>query len=106
MEILSAPVKTSLIGLNNKSQHTVQLFDSWDFTATVAVKKQVLQKDQTCQYKDKSTGRICGTRWTPHTDHAKPKWAGGGNKKENLQILCQKHNHYKYRKEVGIEFIN
>ncbi len=75
-------------------------------TATVAVSRQVLQRDQFCQYRDKSTGKICGGNWNLHNDHVQPKWAGGGNEKENRQILCQGHNHHKYRKQAGIKFIN
>ncbi|OQW48898.1 MAG: hypothetical protein A4S09_13095 [Proteobacteria bacterium SG_bin7] len=55
-----------------------------------AVKKQVLQRDQVCQYRDKLSGRICGSQWNLHADRIQPRWAKGANKKENLQILCQK----------------
>ena len=72
----------------------------------MAVKKQVLQRDQACQYEDKSSGRICGSQWSLHVDHIQPRWAKGADEKENLQILCQKHNHHKYRQETGVRFVN
>ncbi len=75
-------------------------------TATMAVKKQVLQRDQGCQYQDKSSGRVCGSQWNLHVDHVQPKWANGTGEKENLQILCQKHNHHRYRQQTGVRFVN
>ncbi len=75
-------------------------------TATVAVKKQVLQRDQCCQYKDPYTQRLCGSRWNLHIDHIKPKWAGGADDIENLRVLCQKHNHHIYRQQAGIKSIS
>ncbi len=72
-------------------------------TATVAVKKQVLQRDQCCQHKDPYTQRLCGSRWNLHIDHIKPKWAGGSDDIENLRVLCQKHNHCIYRQQAGIK---
>ncbi len=73
-------------------------------TATVAVKKQVLQRDQCCQHKDPHTQRLCGSRWNLHIDHIKPKWAGGTDDIENLRVLCQKHNHCIYRQQSGVRF--
>lgn len=75
-------------------------------TFTASVKKQVLQRDQFCQHEDRVTKKVCGSRWNLHIDHIKPKWAGGGNEKENLQILCQKHNHHRYRQQAGIKFVH
>ncbi len=71
--------------------------------ATVAVKKQVLQRDQCCQYKDHNTQRLCGSRWNLHIDHIKPKWAGGTDDLENLRVLCQKHNLHVYRQQAHIK---
>ncbi len=75
-------------------------------TATVAVKKQVLQRDQCCQYKDHKTQRLCGSRWNLHIDHIKPKWAGGTDQIENLRVLCQKHNHHVYHQQSGIRILS
>ncbi|MDG0816003.1 HNH endonuclease [Bdellovibrio svalbardensis] len=74
-------------------------------TATVAVRstiyKHVLQKQKCCQFKDAS-GKQCGSRWHLQIDHVQPRWAGGGNEVENLQVLCAQHNRLKYRKESGL----
>jgi hypothetical protein len=71
--------------------------------ATVAVKKQVLQRDQSCRYRESKSGRLCGSRWNLHVDHIQPRWAGGSDDQENLQILCQKHNHHRYREQAGLK---
>ncbi len=75
-------------------------------TATVAVKKKVLQRDQSCQYKDHKTQTLCGSRWNLHIDHIKPKWAGGTDEIENLRVLCQKHNHHVYHQQAGIKMMS
>ncbi len=75
-------------------------------TATVAVKKQVLQRDQCCQHKDHGTNEVCGSRWNLHIDHIKPKWAGGTDDLDNLRVLCQKHNHHIYRQQAGIKMMS
>lgn len=72
------------------------------FTATVAVSasvyKSVLQKQQCCQFTN-ANGKQCTSRWHLQVDHIQPRWAGGGNEVENLQVLCAQHNRLKYRKE-------
>lgn len=72
------------------------------FTATVAVRastyKNILMEQKCCQFKD-ATGKQCNSRWHLQVDHIQPRWAGGGNEIENLQILCAQHNRLKYRKE-------
>lgn len=71
--------------------------------ATVAVKKQVLQRDQCCQFVDPQTNKMCGSTWNLHIDHIIPKWAGGTDDAENLRVLCQEHNHYIYKQQSGIK---
>lgn len=73
--------------------------------SSVAVKKQVLQRDERCQYHDKNTGKVCNSRWNLQVDHREPRWANGTNEKSNLRILCQKHNLHIYRQQAGIRFI-
>jgi hypothetical protein len=63
------------------------------------IKKQVLNKDCCCQYKDPSTGRTCGSTRFTQVDHRHSVWAGGSNDIANLQILCFQHNQHKYRRE-------
>ncbi|WP_413570103.1 HNH endonuclease [Bdellovibrio sp. HCB117] len=77
-------------------------------TATVAVsnrvKKLMLAKQPCCQFKIPSTGKICGSTWLLQVDHIQPRWSGGDNSLENLQVLCAQHNRLKYRMESGLRF--
>lgn len=66
------------------------------------LKKQVLQRDRCCQFKNKE-GKICGSRWNLQTDHIQPQWAGGKDTLENLRALCGNHNRHVYRKQAGIK---
>lgn len=68
-------------------------------------KREVYAKHSCCQYKDPSTGKICGSNHFLQVDHIHSKWAGGSDESNNLQILCASHNRLKYRKEVGIKMI-
>jgi len=65
------------------------------------VRKEVLNRDKCCQFKDPKTGKICGNTRFPQVDHIQSIWAGGTNDPLNLQQLCAKHNRYKYRQEAG-----
>ena len=65
------------------------------------MRKEVLNRDKYCQFKDPKTGKICGNARFPQVDHIQSIWAGGTNNPLNLQQLCAKHNQYKYRKEAG-----
>lgn len=62
-------------------------------------KKIILNRDKCCQYKDKTTGKICGGTRFLQTDHRQSVWADGTNELKNLQALCAQHNQHKYRKE-------
>ncbi|MBO9665406.1 MAG: HNH endonuclease [Bdellovibrio sp.] len=63
------------------------------------VKKIILNKNKCCQFKDRTTGKICGSTRFLQIDHQQPIWAGGTNDVQNLQILCAQHNQHKYRQE-------
>jgi 5-methylcytosine-specific restriction endonuclease McrA len=65
------------------------------------LRKQLLQKDAFCLFRDSQTGRTCGSRHFLQIDHIKSISAGGTNKLANLQVLCGKHNRYKYEQEVN-----
>ena len=68
-------------------------------TLTPKTKRTMLLKDKCCQFKDPQTGRICGSTFNLNIDHKIPKWADGSHELYNLQVLCQGHNNFKYRKE-------
>jgi len=67
-----------------------------------SIRKAVLQKGQCCQFTDPQTQKICGSKNFLQIDHIKPKWAGGNDSFENLQVLCAAHNQHKYQKQAGI----
>lgn len=66
------------------------------------LKQAVLLRDQCCQYKDKLSGKLCGSRWRLQSDHIQPIWAGGDHTLTNLQTLCANHNQERYRQQAGI----
>jgi hypothetical protein len=67
------------------------------------VKKIVLNQQKCCQFKDRKTGKICGSTRFLQIDHRQAVWAGGTNEIQNLQILCSQHNQYKYRQESFLD---
>lgn len=69
-----------------------------------SVRRQVFRRDRSCQWKDSKTQEICGSKFQLQIDHCKPRWAGGTNDLENLQLLCASHNQMKYRQEAGLRF--
>jgi hypothetical protein len=69
----------------------------------ISMRKHIRNRDQCCQHKDKTTGRICGTKLNLQIDHIKPIWAGGTSTEENLQVLCANHNRYRYRQQSGLQ---
>ncbi|MBS1972452.1 MAG: HNH endonuclease [Bdellovibrionales bacterium] len=66
---------------------------------TQAVKKSVFARQACCQFRDPSSGKVCGSKRFLQVDHRRPQWAGGSNDLSNLQVLCAQHNQYKYRRE-------
>ena len=65
-----------------------------------SIKKSILQFQTCCQYKDPDSGKICGSKRFLQIDHINSVCVGGGNERENLQILCGQHNRYKYQTEI------
>lgn len=72
-------------------------------TLTLKTRRYILNRDKCCQYKDKLTGRQCGSTYGLQVDHIIPRWSGGTHNPENLQVLCGAHNNSKYRQEAGIK---
>ncbi len=65
------------------------------------LKQQLLLKDTSCSYRDLQTGKTCSSRHFLQIDHIKSISSGGNNEPENLQVLCGKHNRYKYEREAS-----
>ena len=66
------------------------------------IRDQISKRDLCCQFTDKQSGRICGSKWRLHVDHIQPVWAGGENAIHNLRILCANHNLELYRSQTGL----
>ncbi|UYL07968.1 HNH endonuclease [Bdellovibrio sp. SKB1291214] len=86
------------------SRSTDSRIHSKNKTLTLKTRRFILNRDKCCQYKDKRTGRICGSKYGLQVDHIIPRWSGGTHEPENLQVLCWSHNNQKYREEAGIKF--
>jgi hypothetical protein len=70
---------------------------------SAAKRRTVIQRDDSCRWKNKETGGMCCSKFQLEVDHIQPVWAGGTNAFENLQALCSVHNRQKYRSESGIK---
>jgi hypothetical protein len=66
----------------------------------IKTKREIFQRDQCCQWRNKNTGKICGSKYLLQLDHIQPRWANGSNDRANLQLLCGIHNRLKYKQEV------
>ena len=61
---------------------------------SLAVKKQVLNDQKCCQYKDALTGKICGSTWLAQVDHKQAKWAKGSDEILHLQPAVSQYQLY------------
>ncbi|MBK7963781.1 MAG: HNH endonuclease [Bdellovibrionales bacterium] len=61
-----------------------------------AIKKNVLSRNQGCEFRDAKTGRVCGSKMFLEVDHVQPRFAGGGNEPFNLRPMCSSHNKFRY----------
>ncbi len=61
-----------------------------------AIRKRIVERDQVCQWTE--DGIKCG-RPGRIVDHIRPKFEGGSDVDENLQLLCQHHSDIKTQAE-------
>lgn len=64
-----------------------------------ATKRFIYQRDRCCQWRDSKISKICGSTFQLEIDHRQSVWAGGGNERKNLRLLCRAHNQLKYANE-------
>jgi len=70
-----------------------------------ATRDKVWLRDQEkCQFKDKQTGKICGSKKYLELDHRFPFALGGEHSEENLQLRCRNHNLYRAEILTGSKF--
>ncbi len=65
-----------------------------------AVKRSIFTRDKHCQFTDRNTNKICGSKYFLEIDHVVPKHQNGSNELENLRLLCASHNKYRYQKAL------
>ncbi len=88
----------------SKAQIKTQIPEKSD-VASLTARRQVLQRDQCCQYQDPKTGVQCGSRKFLSVDHIQPQFAGGNSDPQNLRIYCRNHNTYRYQAENGVRAV-
>lgn len=66
-------------------------------SVTPKLKKEILNRDNYCQFKDPESGRLCGSRYFLEADHIQPRFLNGPHSLNNLRALCRNHNQYRYR---------
>jgi 5-methylcytosine-specific restriction endonuclease McrA len=67
------------------------------------MKRAVSSRDQgACGYKDRKTGKTCGSRHALEFDHIFPLSLGGGTTAENLRLLCAAHHRLETEKLARI----
>lgn len=62
-----------------------------------AVKREIFQRDQVCQWKEVGSENICGSKFRLQLDHIYSVSKGGQNETRNLQLLCAVHNQRKFQ---------
>ena len=87
--------------LSNKTK-THSLKDAILYLAKKEIEKsrnKIIHAESTCNYQDPKTGTKCTANHFLEKDHIQPKWAGGSDEKENLQVLCSNHNKLRYQQQ-------
>lgn len=69
-------------------------------SVTPRLKREILQRDLICQFKNPTTGKVCGSRFYLEVDHIQPRFMNGPNTHENLRMLCKNHNQFRYSKGI------
>ncbi len=70
------------------------------------LRRYVIQKAQTCEYRDPVTGQRCDSTHNLQVDHIIPKAKGGTNQLSNLRCLCRQHNMHAAELNFGREHMN
>ncbi len=96
-----------LISTEKRTQHK-EPTKTKNTRMTHKLRRTILDRDLSCQFKDPISGKICGSTFLLQVDHKVPNWAQpyanvpNPHHPTNLQVLCASHNKYKYQKESRI----
>ena len=72
-----------------------------------ALRRRVMERSkQACEFVDKETGRVCGSRHQVQIDHIQPRAMGGSDNIDNLRCLCRKHNILMAERSFGRGFMD
>lgn len=66
-------------------------------SVTPKLKKEILNRDQSCQFISPQTGKKCNAKHFLEIDHIEPRYLDGPNAPQNLRVLCKSHNMFRYR---------
>lgn len=66
-------------------------------SVTPRLRKEIITRDQICQFIDLKTNKKCGSKHFLEVDHIQPRYLDGPNTPQNLRVLCKSHNTYRYR---------
>jgi hypothetical protein len=69
-------------------------------TITPKMRAKLLHENASCEFKDKNSGKVCGSKFFLEIDHLHPRFAGGTNSWSNLRVLCSQHNIFRYRQNL------
>ncbi|MBX3021270.1 MAG: HNH endonuclease [Bdellovibrionales bacterium] len=59
-----------------------------------------------CEYKDETTGKVCGTSFQVEVDHIRPRAMGGEDRLKNYRCLCRAHNQLVAEQKLGQYRVN
>lgn len=68
------------------------------------LKDYIWRRDQgECQFKNRKSGKTCGSKRQLQLDHVYPYSWGGEHSSENLRLLCRNHNLQQSKKIMGLK---
>ena len=103
----TVPKRTSVAEVNSLGARKTKIehLDSRGRYISQPIRKIIHNRDQCCQWRDRDSKKICGSKYQLEVHHQQPVWADGPSIAENLQLLCRNHNAYTYRKEAQIKLL-
>jgi hypothetical protein len=73
-------------------------------TVAPKLRREIIARDQCCQFRDSATGQVCGSQFFLEIDHIRPRFMNGTHAVENLRVLCKNHNIFRY--QAGLDEVS